>query len=124
MELKVYKCRHCGNIIEKINDKGVPVSCCGEPMQELRAGVTDAAVEKHVPVYTVDGDVIHVAVGQVAHPMTEEHFIEWIVVTTKEGVYRKQLTPDSEPVADFKLCDGEKVESIYAYCNLHGLWKC
>ncbi len=52
MEVKYYVCNHCGNIIEKVKDKGVPVICCGEPMQELKAGVTDAAVEKHVPVYT------------------------------------------------------------------------
>ena len=48
MEVKYYICKHCGNIVEKVKDKGVPVICCGEPMQELKAGVTDAAVEKHV----------------------------------------------------------------------------
>ena len=103
--------------------EGVPVICCGELMPELKAGVTDAAVEKHVPVYTLDGNLVHV-VGEIKHPMLEEYFIEWITLNTNQGVYRKQLNPGQEPVADFCLCDGEQVEEVYAYCNLHGLWKC
>ena len=102
----------------------MPVICCGEAMHELKAGVTDAAVEKHVPVYTVDKQHVHVVVGETKHPMLEEHFIEWITLNTNQGIYRKQLTPGQEPVADFCLCDGEQVEEVYAYCNLHGLWKC
>ena len=85
---------------------------------------TDAAVEKHVPVYTVDKQHVHVVVGETKHPMLEEHFIEWITLNTNQGIYRKQLNPGQEPVADFCLCDGEQVEEVYAYCNLHGLWKC
>ena len=119
-----WKCKDCGNIVEKVKDKGVPVICCGEPMQELKAGVTDAAVEKHVPVYTIEGSHVHVMVGETKHPMLEEHFIEWITLNTNQGIYRKQLNPGQEPVADFCLCDGEQVEEVYAYCNLHGLWKC
>ena len=92
-------------------------------MPELKAGVTDAAVEKHVPVYTLDSNLVHV-VGEIKHPMLEEYFIEWITLNTNQGVYRKQLNPGQEPVADFCLCDGEQVEEVYAYCNLHGLWKC
>ena len=123
MEVKYYICKHCGNIVEKVKDKGVPVICCGEPMQELKSGVTDAAVEKHVPVYTIEGSHVHVVVGETKHPMIEEHFIEWITLNTNQGIYRKQLNPGQEPVADFCL-DGEQVEEVYAYCNLHGLWKC
>lgn len=74
MKVKYFKCMHCGNIIEKITDKGVPVMCCGEPMKELIAGKTDAAVEKHVPVYTVAGNHVHVAVGETEHPMIEAHY--------------------------------------------------
>ena len=124
MEVRYYICKHCGNIVEKVKDKGVPVICCGEPMQELKAGVTDAAVEKHVPVYTIEGSHVHVVVGETKYPMIEEHFIEWITLNTNQGIYRKQLNPGQEPVADFCLCDGEQVEEVYAYCNLHGLWKC
>ena len=85
---------------------------------------TDAAVEKHVPVYTVEGSHVHVVVGETKHPMLEEHFIEWITLNTNQGIYRKQLNPGQEPVADFCLCDGKYVEEVYAYCNLHGFWKC
>ena len=74
MEVKYYICKHCGNIVEKVKDKGVPVICCGEPMQELKAGVTDAAVEKHVPVYTVEGSHVHVVVGETKHPMLSYPF--------------------------------------------------
>ena len=93
-------------------------------MPELKAGVTDAAVEKHVPVYTLDGNLVHVVVGEIKHPMLEEHFIECITLNTNQSVYRKQLNPGQEPVADFCLCDGEQVEEVYAYSNLHELWKC
>ena len=103
MEVRYYICKHCGNIVEKVKDKGVPVICCGEPMQELKAGVTDAAVEKHVPVYTVEGSHVHVVVGETKHPMLEEHFIEWITLNTNQGIYRKQLNPGQEPVSDFCL---------------------
>ena len=78
MEVRYYICKHCGNIVEKVKDKGVPVICCGEPMQELKAGVTDAAVEKHVPVYTIEGSHVHVVVGETKHPMKEELSIDII----------------------------------------------
>ncbi len=124
MKVKYYVCKNCGNIIEKVKDNDKTLMCCNETMQELKAGVMDAAVEKHVPVYTVNGNHVHIVVGKINHPMLEEHFIEWITLNTNQGVYRKQLNPGNEPVADFFLCDNENVEEVYAYCNLHGLWKC
>ena len=96
MEVKYYVCNHCGNIIEMVKDQGVPVMCCGEAMHELKAGVTDAAVEKHVPVYTVDKQHVHVVVGETKHPMFDNHFIEWITLNPNQGIYRKQLIPDQE----------------------------
>ena len=123
MEVRYYICKHCGNIVEKVKDKGVPVICCGEPMQELKAGVTDAAVEKHVPVYTIEGSHVHVVVGETKHPMLEEHFIEWISLQTKQGNQRKCLKPGDKPAATFLISDDDEVEAVYAYCNLHGLWK-
>ena len=103
MEVKYSVCNHCGNIIEMLKDQGVPVMCCGEAMHELKAGVTDAAVEKHVPVYTVDKQHVHVVVGEIKHPMLDNHFIEWITLNTNQGIYRKQLIPGQEPIADFCL---------------------
>ena len=67
-------------------------------MHELKAGVTDAAVEKHVPVYTVDKQHVHVVVGEIKHPMLDNHFIEWITLNTNQGIYRKQLIPGQEPM--------------------------
>ena len=78
MEQKFYICKHCGNIIAKVKDAGVPVVCCGEPMSEIVPGTTDAAVEKHVPVWTVENGIVHVKVGSVEHPMLPEHYIEWV----------------------------------------------
>lgn len=121
MENKFYICKHCGNIIGMVNNAGVPIVCCGEPMEELIPNSVDASQEKHVPVVTVDGDVITVDIGSAAHPMLPEHYIEWVYVLTENGGQRKALKPGQEPKAVFALKD-DKAIAVYAYCNLHGLW--
>ena len=123
MAQKFYICAHCGNIIAYVKNSGVPVMCCGEKMQEIVPGTTDASLEKHVPVYTVEGNKVLVKVGAVTHPMQEEHYIQWISLQTKQGNQRKVLKPTDAPEACFCLCDGDEVEAVYEYCNLHGLWK-
>ena len=123
MEQKFYRCEHCGNIIAMVKNSGVPVVCCGEKMKEIIPGTVDASLEKHVPVFEIKDNVVYVTVGAVAHPMEEKHFIEWISLQTSGGNQRKVLTPGSEPKAAFAICEGETVEAVYAYCNLHGLWK-
>ncbi|MBR1689607.1 MAG: desulfoferrodoxin [Oscillibacter sp.] len=123
MEQKFYICEHCGNIIAMVKDKGVPVMCCGQKMTELVPGTSDGAHEKHVPVYTVEGNLVTVTVGAVEHPMLEAHYIEWISLQTKFGNQRKVLHPGDAPRACFALCEGDEVEAAYAYCNLHSLWK-
>ena len=123
MEQKFYICAHCGNIIAYVNNSGVPVMCCGEKMKELIPGTTDASQEKHVPVYTVEGNKVFVKVGSVTHPMQEEHYIQWISLQTKQGNQRKVLKPTDAPEACFCLCEGDEVEAVYEYCNLHGRWK-
>ena len=123
MEMKFYICEICGNIIAMVKKSGAPVSCCGQKMKELEPGTTDAAVEKHVPVFEVKDNKVLVTVGSVEHPMLEEHYIEWIAVQTTAGNQRKVLKPGDKPQACFALCDGEEVEAVYAYCNLHSLWK-
>ncbi|MBQ2677231.1 MAG: desulfoferrodoxin [Clostridia bacterium] len=120
MAVKFYKCAHCGNIIHKVEDKGVPVMCCGEKMQELVPNTTDAAVEKHVPIITKKCGKVSVNVGSVEHPMTEEHFISWICVASEDKVMVKYLKAGDPPVADFAGVG--KDFTVYAYCNLHGLW--
>ena len=123
MEQRFFICEHCGNIIAMVKSSGVPVVCCGQNMKELIPGTTDASLEKHVPVFEVRDNKVFVTVGEVAHPMTPEHYIEWISIQTNNGNQRKELKPGQEPKAVFALCDGDKVEAVYAYCNLHSLWK-
>ena len=120
--MKFYKCETCGNIITKLNDSGVPVVCCGKPMTELVPGSVDAAQEKHVPAVTVSGNKVSVQVGEVEHPMLDEHYIQFIVLETATGFQKKTLKPGEKPVAEFVLAAGEKAVSVYEYCNLHGLW--
>ena len=121
--MKFYICETCGNIITHVNASGVPVFCCGKPMKELVPGTTDAAVEKHVPVYAVEGNTVTVQVGSVEHPMLDVHFIQWVAVESKEGVQIKYLQPGQAPKAVFALSEGDELVAVYEYCNLHGLWK-
>ncbi|MGI6220847.1 MAG: desulfoferrodoxin family protein [Coriobacteriales bacterium] len=123
MEMKFYKCPVCGQIIAKVKETKVPVMCCGKPMEEIVPNTTDAAGEKHVPVYTVDGGKVLVTVGAVEHPMTEEHYIEWVSLKTKLGNQRKLLQPGDAPKVCFAICEGDEVEAVFAYCNLHSLWR-
>ena len=121
--MRFFRCEHCGNIIEMVNDTGVPVMCCGQKITELIPGTVDAALEKHVPVYTVEGNKVMVTVGAVEHPMLPEHYIQWIAIETKQGSQRKTLSPGEKPAACFTLCEGDELVAVYEYCNLHGLWK-
>ena len=123
MEQKFYICEHCGKIIAVVKESGVPVMCCGQKMKEIIPGTTEAATEKHIPVYTVENNIVKVKIGEIEHPMLSEHYIEWVSVQTKQGNQRKQLVPGAAPEVCFAICEGDDVEAVYAYCNLHGLWK-
>ena len=122
MDVKFFKCMHCGNVVVKVFDQGVPVVCCGENMVELHANDTDGAREKHVPQVAVDGATVTVKVGEVAHPMTEPLFITIIVLVTEKGYQIAPLTPADAPEATFAVAEGDKPVRAYEYCNLHGLW--
>ena len=110
--MKLLKCSVCGNIVEMIEDKGVPVMCCGKPMDELKANTTDGALEKHVPVAEIADGNLHVKVGSMEHPMLAEHYITMILVEAGE-----------KPEGVFPLGDYKGKVHVYEYCNLHGLWK-
>ena len=97
MEQKFLICKHCGKMVAVVKETGVPVICCGEEMSELIPGTTDAAAEKHVPVVTVDGRNVKVAVGSVAHPMLPEHYIEWISLHTSRVISARSLSPVKSP---------------------------
>lgn len=122
--MKLLKCPICGNVVEMIEDHGVPLMCCGKPMVEVKAGEVDAAVEKHVPVVKVEGDYLVATVGEVLHPMTPEHLISNIWVEFSDGSAMKvTLTPEDKPEARFNIAGKKGKATVYEYCNLHGLWK-
>ena len=121
--MKFYKCSHCGNIVAFVENKGVPVMCCGQKMDELVPNTTDAAGEKHVPVYEVKDGTVTVTVGSVEHPRLEEHYIQWVALETKQGNQRKLLAPGQKPEVKFAITPDDEVVAVYEYCNLHGLWK-
>ena len=123
MKQKFYTCKHCGNIIAMIRNMGVPILCCGEKMNEMLPGTTEASGEKHIPVYKTDGNTVSVTVGSAEHPMTKEHYIEWICLETAHGIQYVHLKPEDKPKAEFALCEGDEVRAVYAFCNQHELWK-
>lgn len=117
--MKVYKCKKCGSIVSEVIDGGF----CGGNMDEVVANTTDGAKEKHVPVVEVLGNKVVAKVGEVEHPMMEEHLIQSIILETKNGFQVKKLHAGDKPVAEFLLADGDEAVAVYEYCNLHGLWK-
>ena len=119
-EVKFYKCPVCGNIVELIEGDIKRTKCCGQEMELLVANTVDAAVEKHVPVYEVVDNELVVTVGEVEHPMSEEHYIMWVLLVTDNRSYRVELKPNDKPVVKLPYVDNS---TLYAYCNLHGLWK-
>lgn len=123
MKQKILICEKCQNIVAVIRESGEALMCCNEEMKEIKAATVDASKEKHIPVYHIDGNRVNVSVGEINHPMQEEHYIQWISIQTKYGNQIKILKPEEKPEACFAICDGDEVEAVYAYCNLHGLWK-
>lgn len=119
---KFYVCPHCGNLVEMVNDAGVNPVCCGQKMKELVPNTVDASGEKHIPTVQVENGIVEVNVGSVDHPMVDAHWIEWVQLVTDQGSFRKTLNPGEAPHVKF-LLSGEKPLAVYAYCNLHGLWK-
>ena len=122
MNTKFYACPDCGMIIETIHDSGIAPSCCGMKMDQFLPNSVEASGEKHIPTVTVDGSVVTVNVGSMDHPMQDAHYIEWVQLVTECGMQRKYLKPGELPNVVFML-SGEKPLAVYAYCNLHGLWK-
>lgn len=119
---KFYRCNKCGNFVGLIKEGAGQLVCCGEPMEEVKANIVDAATEKHVPVLDFKNGILHVKVGSTEHPMTDKHYIEWIYIKCDGFAQRKIFTPEMKPEADFCVKDVKNIE-VYAYCNLHGLWK-
>ncbi len=119
---KFFLCKHCKNLIGMVDNKGVPIKCCGETMVELIPNTVDAAGEKHIPVVKVEADCVSVDVGSVTHPSEENHYIDFIYLETENGGQRKKIGAGKTPTASFKLVNDAPI-AVYGYCNLHGLWK-
>jgi superoxide reductase len=119
---KFYICSHCGNMVGLIDEQGPPLVCCGDEMTELVPNTVEASAEKHLPAASLSGDTLVVQVGSVAHPMEEAHHIAFVYVETERGGQRKILKAGDEPMVSFVFADDKPV-AVYAYCNLHGLWK-
>lgn len=123
MKVRFFICNHCGNTIAMIKDQGVPIKCCGESMREITAGTSEGAHEKHIPVYHIEGEKVTVSIGETEHPMTPEHYIDWVCIETENGFQFKKLKSDMPPKISFPLTKGDKIMAVYAFCNLHSLWK-
>ena len=116
--MKFYICKECGNIFTALYEKEEV-----KGFEELIPGTTDAASEKHVPAVEIIGNKVIVKVGEVEHPMLENHYITCIILETEQGIQQKYLKPGEKPQAEFALTEGDKPVAAYEYCNLHGLWK-
>ncbi|MCL2159458.1 MAG: desulfoferrodoxin [Oscillospiraceae bacterium] len=118
---KFFICKQCGNLIGLIQNKGVPMVCCGEEMTQLVPNTVEASAEKHLPVVTVLENAIGVKVGSAPHPMEEAHHINFVYVETERGGQRKSFKIGEAPEIEFSFADDKPI-AVYAYCNLHGLW--
>ena len=121
--MNLYVCKLCGNMTELLNSSGVPMVCCGKEMTKIVPNTVEASTEKHLPEVTVSGSSVSVQVGSVLHPMESGHFITFIYMKTETGSQIKRLKPGDEPKAVFALPPDDVPVAVYAYCNLHGLWK-
>ena len=119
---KFYICPHCRNTVQMIYDTDIPLFCCGDRMNELLPNTQEASTEKHLPAVNVTGNTVEVSVGSVHHPMQSVHWIEWVQLETDKGSYRRFLKAGDVPKVTFLISD-EVPQAVYAYCNLHGLWK-
>jgi superoxide reductase len=121
--LGIYKCEVCGNIVEVLYEGMGELHCCGQPMKLMQENTIDASFEKHIPVGKQEGRILTVKVGSTPHPMTEEHYIQWVEVLVGNKAYREFLKPGQEPQAIFCIDPGNEPLVLREYCNLHGLWQ-
>jgi superoxide reductase len=122
MKQRFFICKHCGNMAGLIKDEGVPMVCCGDEMTELVPNTVEASAEKHLPVTAISGDSLSVKIGSAPHPMEEAHHIAFVYVETERGGQRKRLKAGEPPALTFCF-SGDKPVAVFAYCNVHGLWK-
>ncbi len=119
--MKLYRCSICGNLVELIEDGGGTLVCCGEEMMELPVNSSEVTFEKHIPVIEKDGNKVTVKVGEITHPMLENHYIMWIAIIEGKHIQKKLLSPGEEPKAEFEVNSNNF--TAYAYCNVHGFYR-
>jgi superoxide reductase len=119
--MRIFKCSVCGNVVELLDNGGGTLVCCGKDMMELPVNSEEVTFEKHIPVIEKEDNKVKVKVGEVTHPMLDNHYIEWIALAEDNFVQKKLLKPGEEPVAEFQV-KGNKF-TVYAYCNIHGFYK-
>lgn len=122
-DLILYRCEICGNLICMVKDSGAVPVCCGRPMTRIPVNTKDTGAEKHVPILHREDTAVFVIVGEKPHPMTPQHRIEFIVLQTDRGVYVRRLAAEEFAETRFFVDPEERIEAVYAWCNLHGLWK-
>lgn len=122
MKVRILRCNKCGQIVTVVKDTNLPVMCCMADMEELVANKEDATVEKHVPKVTCNGNCVEVQIGEELHPAEQQHYIVWVLLVTDKGTQRKCIDIGKTPKVSFYIAEDEKVEAVYSYCNIHGLW--
>ena len=121
-QFEIYKCEVCGNIIEVLFAGAGELVCCEEPMTLMQEKTQDEMSEKHVPVLEqgLSGEIL-IKVGEIPHPMADEHYIQMIEVFSDDGVLqRKYLKPNQKP--EFLVKSNQGITHAREYCNIHGLW--
>lgn len=122
--MKFYRCNTCGQIFSTIVDKNITPVCCNTQMEEIKARTNEEGLnEKHIPVYRYDKNNVIIEIGSTLHPMNDDHYIEWVVLVTNKGKQKRELKPGNSPRVIFNLDKDENIKEIYAYCNIHSLWK-
>lgn len=122
MSVQILKCDVCGQTVMIMDDTGMSIICCNKEMSELKPNSTDAIYEKHIPYIKLNGDRVYVRIGSEEHPMTDSHFIKWIILETNMGRYERIFKPGDIPVGIFRLNKDERPVAAYGYCNIHELW--
>ena len=122
---EIYKCEICGNVVEVLDNGVGELVCCGQPMKLLEIQTEGEVAPKHVPVVNVDGNTVTVEVGEVTHPMVDDHSIRFIELDLGDEKFVAELKPGEEPKATF-VVDEDLLNNndvvVKEYCNVHGLW--
>ena len=122
-KFEIYKCNICGNVVEIIKGGAGELVCCNEPMKLITVKNEETMAEKHKPVISSQNENIKICVGEVLHPMTKEHHIDFIEAISLDGkyLYRKYLDTEEQPIMEF-FCKTDKMKAR-ELCNIHGLFE-